>query len=191
MGDVTLSGRWFQNKDIILGISVSEDGALVSIPYNVEATHAGMMFYASIYNSAVASTANLDILLVSSATKHCHFAVDANSGGSGTLSIYEGVTYSAAGSALIAFNANRQSLLTSDQVFTSGPTITGTGTTLIQDFVPGGTTGNALGGSSANIARVTEFVCKLNTAYLFRFNNITNAAQPVSLTVGYFEGGAG
>lgn len=187
MGDVTLSGRWYQNTTIIYPLAVSSDGALITVPYNTEATHAGKMFFATFYNSAVGAGANLDMLLVTS-TIPCHFGVDVNAGAGGVLSIYEAATYSAAGAAVTIFNANRQSTLTSTQTITSGPTVTGTGTTLLQDYVPGGTTGNAVGGTSANIARITEFIGKASTAYLFRFNNLAAGVQPVSMTIGFFEG---
>lgn len=188
MSGLTISARWFQNKDIIYPVCVSSDGALVTIPYNTEATHNGDFYFGGVYNAAVAAGSNLDILLVTHSTNYCHFAFDANSGGAGTLSLYEGVTYSAAGSAVSAFNANRNISRASSQTITTGPTITGTGTTIITDYVPGGTTGNAVGGSSQNIARITEFISKPSTAYLIRFNNLTASSQPVSLTIGYFEG---
>jgi hypothetical protein len=89
---------------------------------------------------------------------------------------------------LIRLLANRQSSLTATQTITSGPTITGTGTTLIQDYVPGGSGGNSVGGNSSNIARITEFIGKASTAYLFRYTNMNASAQPVSMTIGFFEG---
>lgn len=188
MSGTSLAGRWFQNSDIIYSLSVSSDGALVTIPYNTEATHAGSFYFGNVYNATLGTGANLDILLVTSATDYCHFAMDANSSGEGTLALYEGVAYSAAGTVVTTYNANRNVTRASGQTLTTGPTITGTGTTLIVDLVPGGTTGNSIGGSSQNIARITEFIAKPSTAYLIRFNNTTASSQRTSLTLGYFEG---
>ena len=81
MGDVTLSGRYFENEEIIYALRVSEDGAMISMPYNTAATHAGKFFFSNFYNAAVASAGTIDLLVVTGATTTPHNVVIVDIGG--------------------------------------------------------------------------------------------------------------
>ena len=188
MGDVTLSGRYFENEGIIYALRVSDDGALVSMPYNTAATHAGKFFFTNFYNAAIAAAGTIDVLVVTGATTTPHLAVMVDIGAASTLSIYEAVTASNNGTALSVYNANRQSTKVTTAAAYHTPTITGTGTTLmLNHYIAGGTTGNATGGSSSDFARVTEFVLKASTKYLFRVTNIAAGATAGSVQLGWYE----
>lgn len=188
MGDVTLSGRYYENTDIIYPLTCSTDGALVSMPYNIAATHAGKFFFSNFYNAAVASAGTIDLLVVTGATTTPHIAIMIDMAAAATLSIYEDATASNNGTPLTAINANRQSTkVTTASVFHT-PTITGTGTTLmLNHYIAGGTTGNATGGSSNDFARITEFLLKTSSKYLFRVTNLSASAAAGSVQLGWFE----
>jgi hypothetical protein len=186
-GEVEIVGRWFRNQNIRYLLTCSSEGALVTMPYTTEQTHNGKFFFCNQYNGSIASSGNFDILLVTgSISPHLGVMVDISA--AATLSIYEGVTYSASGSAISSYNANRTSTNTTVQSFYNGPTITGTGTALMtQHYIPGGSTGNASGGTSTDFARITEFILKTSTAYLFRVTNIAAGTAQASMQFGWFE----
>lgn len=188
MGDVTLSGRYFEDEDIIYALRVSDDGALVTMPYNTAATHAGKFFFTNFYNAAVASSGTIDLLVVTAAVTTPHLAVMVDMGAAATLSIYEDVTASNNGTALTVFNANRQSTRVTTASAFHTPTITGTGTTLmLNHYIAGGTTGNATGGASNDFARITELVLKTSSKYLFRVTNLGAGAAAGSVQLGWYE----
>lgn len=189
-GTSELSARDFDTPSIIRYLTASSDGVLVTIPYTTQQTHSGRFFFTNFYNATVASSGTIDILVStgSDATKTPHIAVMADMGAAATLSIYEGVTTSNDGTTLTVFNANRQSAKVSTTLVFQTPTVTGTGTTLLLNhYISGGTTGNAVGGSSTDFARITEMVLKPSTKYLFRATNLGAGAVAGSVQVGFFE----
>lgn len=186
-GTSELSARDFDTPAIIRYLTASSDGVLITIPYTIQQLHSGKFFFSNFYNAALGASANIDILLITG-TVSPHVAAMADIGAAATLSIYEGVTVSANGSVLSAINANRNSSKVATAVAYSGPTVTGTGTTLLLNhYIPGGTTGNAVGGSSTDFARIPEIVLKPSTNYLFRATNLSAGAVGASLQLGWFE----
>jgi hypothetical protein len=109
------------------------------------------------------------------------------------LSIYEDATASNNGTDVASFNANRQSTKTTTASIYHTPTITGTGTTLILNYyitggsVGGGGGGSSVGGTSADFARVTEFVLKASSKYLFRVTNTSGGTVAGSMQLGWYE----
>lgn len=187
-GEIGLYARDFDNPEIIRTIHASSDGTLVTIPYNTQQTHSGRFFFTNYYVAALASGAAIDLLVVTGSGTTPHIAVMADLGAAGTLSIYEGVTTSADGTGLAAFNANRQSTKIATAVVTHTPTVTNTGITLLLNhYIAGGTTGNSVGGSSTDFARITELVLKTSTKYLFRVTNLGAGAVGASMQLGWFE----
>lgn len=188
MSSSDISARWFQDQSVQIALRCSSDGALITIPYTVEQTHDGRFFFTNFYVAALASGANLDMLVVTGATTVPHIAVMCDIGAAATLSVYEGVTTSSDGTPLTAFNANRQSTKITTASVTQTPTVTGTGTALLLNhYIPGGTTGNSIGGSSSDFARVTELLLKTSTKYLFRMTNLGAGATGASMQLGWFE----
>ena len=187
-GTSELSARDFDNPSIIRYLTSSSDGVLVTLPYTIQQLHSGRFFFANFYNASVASSGTIDILITTGSTTVPHIAVMADMGAAATISIYEAVTTSADGTPLTAFNANRQSTkVTTASVFQT-PTITNTGTTLLLNhYISGGTTGNAVGGSSTDFARIPEIVLKASTKYLFRATNLSAGAVAGSVQLGWFE----
>jgi hypothetical protein len=188
-GEVGLFARDFDNADIIRTLHASSDGVLVTIPYNTQQTHSGRFFYCNFYNASVASSGTIDILLVTNSRYSPHLGVMVDIGGSATLSIYEAVTTSNDGTTLSAINANRTSSNAATALVYHTPTVTNTGTTLLLDhYIAGGATGNPIGGTSTDFARITELVLKLSTKYLFRVTNRSASAVAGSVQLGWFEG---
>lgn len=187
-GEVGLFARDFDNPDIIRTLHASYDGVLITIPYNTQQTHSGKFFFSNFYNASVASSGTIDILVETSSRYSPHLAVMVDVGAASTLSIYEGVTASNNGTPLTAVNANRTSTKVATAAIYQTPTITNTGTTLMLDhYIAGGATGNPVGGSSTDFARVTELVLKLSTKYLFRVTNRSASATAASVQLGWFE----
>lgn len=182
-----ISARDFDNEAIIRLLKCSPDGMLVNLPFSIQQAHSGKFFYISRYEPALATSGNLDILLVTGTTSpHIAIVVDASS--AGTLSIYEAVTTSANGTGLTIFNCNRTSAKFSNAIAYYAPTVTSTGLAIMpQKYIAGGTTGSALGGSSTDFARIPEFLLKPSTKYLFRFNNLSAQSDAVSMQIGWFE----
>jgi len=81
---------------------------------------------------------------------------------------YEGVTFSAAGTAIASHNRDRESANTATMVITHTPTLTLDGTQLTDVYIPGGSKSTAGGGQAASF---NEWELSPNTAYLLRISN--------------------
>ena len=156
---------------------VSVDNSLV---------HDGRVFHHKGYHS-VANGANLDHLIVTSNTD-VHFRswqVKSNDGPV-YISVYEGATTSANGSAEGVGNTNRQSVITPTTSLYLAPTVTGTGSLLINDFI--GTTGGGAHTVVGDPAQaMTEWVLKKNTKYLFRCLNSSGSTTNITVAFSWFE----
>lgn len=146
-------------------------------------THEGRYFSGGCYEAALANSASLNILVQigASSTYHARFA--ASCGGDSTLLIFEGCTFSAAGTAVTVSNHNRSSSKIFDGTVTCAPTLTTDGTQLNGTaFIPGGSRGQASGGEGGFH---NEFILKVSTAYLLRITN--NSGQNMKCALS-FEG---
>lgn len=97
------------------------------------------------------------------------------------MQMYEGATFSAAGTAVEMTNHNRNSTKVIPSGVTHTPTITGTGSQLNGPmFVPGGKGGTSSGGTGGF---AEEFILKPSTVYLLRVTNVSGVNQAISATV--------
>lgn len=143
--------------------------------------HEGRFFSGGHYAAGVANNGTLEILFQTGPDYFFHGMADSYSGGDSVLTMYEGVTFSAAGTAVPLTNHNRNSTNVIASGATHTPTITGTGTQLNGPIlVPGGSGGNSSGGAGGFS---NEFILKPSTAYLLRVTNVSGIAQSIGATV--------
>lgn len=190
--NVLTTGKRFSNRTIVEEIRTSDDGCLVTIPYNTEQTHQGRFFFTNYYNATIANGATIELLVTTGSATTPHIATMIDTGAASTLSIYEGVSTSSDGTSLTCFNANRLSANVTTASAFHTPTITDTGTTLLLNhYIPGSTGGSGgsarIGGSSTDFARITELVLKASTKYLFRVTNVSGGTIAGSIQLGWFE----
>lgn len=154
--------------------------AIKVILYPHHEVHAGSAYetcYKSPDPSPIADNGLFD-LLIQVGPKPLHFTFDALAGGDAEILLYEGATVSATGTELDIFNLNRMQPDASSVMFAAHtPTLTATGTTLLGEFLPGGTGGQTAGGQSRSSL---ERIMRTGTAYLLRQVNRAGTAQPMS-----------
>lgn len=160
--------------------------ALVVIQTEHAHLHNGEMYEASILLSeagAIADNANADMLI--QLTTPAHTIIGAACGGDAEVFVYENPTFSAAGTALTAYNKNRISSNTSSAVVTHTPTITVVGTKLFERFMPGGKAAVAQGISDGSYGH--ERILKGGNDYLIRVTNRAGTAQAISINLEFYE----
>lgn len=170
----TDTGTW-HTVDAIGGKQIG-----VGLSWVHQKLHEGRFFSGGYLNPAVANGGTVDILFQTGAAGTFHGMAEASSSGDAVMTMYEGVTFSAAGTAVTMTNHNRNSLNVMTEGVTHTPTITGLGTQLNGPiFVPGGkaTGSGGTGGFSE------EFILKSSTAYLLRITNTSGVAQQVGAIV--------
>lgn len=146
--------------------------------------HAGRMFTAGYYNASVLNNGTVE-LLIQVGSDPIHLIPRVSCGGDAVLSMFTGVTFSAAGTAVTASNHLSTSAKVTTTTITHTPTITGAGTQFDGIwFLPGGSGGNAPGGEAFFD---TELVLSANTDYLIRLTNISGNSKPAMLNVQFYE----
>lgn len=145
--------------------------------------HQGIMFGATVYDAALANAADLELLLqVGAGVAHARLV--GRIGGDGELRLFEGTTFSSAGSAVASVNRNRTKSITSTVTVTSAPTITDDGTELETQLIPGGSGFLLSGGGEGPVFE--EVILAPSTNYLLRLTNISGGNQPANLAVDYY-----
>ena len=161
-------------------------GASVSIPVVHHEIHEGETFEVSFKTpdgTPLADNAALSFLLQTGA-RFCHITWGGATGGDGELLFYEGTTFSAVGAALVIHNMKYTSSNVSTVTATLDPTVTNIGAQKHNCFWPGGTGGNAQGGT---LRSGSERILQPNTAYLLRLINRAGNQQPASLGAQWYE----
>jgi hypothetical protein len=134
-------------------------------------THAGATFSSSDTDTVTQGTFK-DFLLITPASNEIHLINwhFTSTQASAEIVLYESPTTSADGSALTLYNKNRTSVKTSDTQLFEDPTVSVVGTQLEHDIIAGG---KQSGGGNFNETG-EEWVLKVNTKYLIRYNNNAN-----------------
>jgi len=152
-----------------------------TMSYEHHEIHAGSAFTIS-YSADIANGANLDLLIVTpDTTKWAHLTYDLDVELESDINIYEAAT-ATAGSAIVAYNRDRNSATTATVVVTSTPTSITTGTTIIRSYHLG--SGRSSGGGERG---THEFILKQNTKYLFRITNSTTNNNYMSVKLDWYE----
>lgn len=161
-------------------------GGIVTTDHVHHEVHEGEMFVASYtvpHGSELANDASLDILIVTAA-KEAHLFASIGVGGDCEVLFYEDATTSAAGTALAENNMNRRSSATAVETITHTPTVSTTGTLLLQTFLPGGSGPQAGGGASRSN---TEWLLDINSKYLLRITNRSGSTIQASATLQWYS----
>lgn len=146
--------------------------------------HEGSFFSTGLGDAALANAGTLEILIQTPATGTIHARFGGSVGGDIRMGLFEGTTFSAAGTTLVPSNRNRMSANVTTVTLSHTPTITLDGTVLFDGYVGGGSGGNAIGGQ---IASFEEFILDQSTSYLARVTNVSGQAQVSSLTVNFYD----
>ena len=159
-----------------------------SIDFAHSKVHAGDFYTVSKISNAVASSGTLEIFIITGSTYELHMNFNTSAGGDSEFYLFEGTTVSANGTALTPYNNNRVSSNTAEASFYHTPTITGDGTQLYVDFVPGGSGVFGAGGTAGGPIRSgTEVILKQSTNYLVRVTNTSGGAIDLSMGLGFYE----
>lgn len=145
--------------------------------------HQGLMFSVEHFDVALAGAWSIEILLRTSA-KGIHCLYNASLGGDASVSFFEEPTVTVAGTALTTINHNRNSSFATTTLAYHTPTTTDDGTPLDVLVMPGGTGGNAQGGTGSILL---DWELKPSTDYLLRLTNLTGQVQVAHLHVNFYE----
>ncbi len=135
---------------------------------------------------SVADNATVELLIKPlGSTLHMDFFVSA--GGDAEARLLENPTVGDSGTQITPFNKFRPSSnLTSSESWVN-PTVTGEGTVLYPEFIPGGTRQQATGGSGGER---DEFVLSNGSLYVARVTNKAGSAKIISINCTFYEAGA-
>lgn len=161
---------------------VSSTGHIIVEPEIIHLINHGILYGVGSYNASVSNGANIDLLITPNGNP-IHTAMQIAGGGDCVLSLYEGTTYSAAGTAITPLNLNRSSSNLSDVSASVSPTITDVGTLIYQLYAAGGTGGNASGGH----ADFQRGILKSGETYLFRLTNTSGGTKPMQISLQFFD----
>ena len=167
------------------GIRCDANGDLISMSTTHNLIHRGLYLGAGYIDTAVTAAADIEVLIQVSSAHDMHLSIKTITGGDATLDIYEGTTVSAAGTSVTVRNHNRKFSDTSNSTITHTPTITGDGTLIWKEYIPGGSTGVAPGAIQQVSAEQTVF--KANTNYLFRLTNNAAVTEPLQIQISFYE----
>lgn len=154
--------------------------SLIAIDHVHHEIHDGDHYFAGLVaTKGIAESLDLLIVTPNSAAR-AHFASSIRVTNIASAYLYEGVTASAAGTAMTEFNSNRNSSSTAGVVVTHTPTITDTGTLLmsvgLSDFQ----------NSAAESHDDDELVLKANTKYLVRVTSGANG-NVITVKINWYE----
>jgi hypothetical protein len=158
--------------------------ALVTIDSVHEMHHLGLIFSSFLVDLALGAASDLEVLVRTAVGQVAHARLRSSASADYRLLSFEAVESSADGAAVARINRNRVSANTAATLVFSGPTVTGDGTLLSDGFVPGGSTGNAPGGSSSSFE---ELVLAADTDYLLRLTNLTAGEIIASMALDWYE----
>jgi hypothetical protein len=146
-------------------------------------THDGSSYFYTHIFTGVANDAAGEILLQTTSSHAPHMRVIAVAGGAAELELFEGTTFSAAGTSGTPRNRNRFKADSAFLTATHTPTVTDAGTSIFIEEIPGGKGGNSLGGSGT----LDEVVFKTSENYLLRTTNRSGVAQDLSFVLFWYE----
>ncbi len=128
----------------------------------------------------------VDILVQVGANKELHTTFAFALNGLAQIAIFEGTTFSSAGTAITAYNLDRASSNTSDATITHTPTISSVGTLIYNSMIPGGSTGGQRTVGDTGQARF-EFLLNKSTDYTYRLTNIQGDNLTGSINLDFYE----
>ena len=160
-----------------------EYGASVSITGFHHKTHLGKAYIVSNKFADVADNGVADIYVKVPAGVEPHIVFHRDIEGDADVELFEDTTVSANGTALTAYNLNRNSENLSAIEFFHTPTVTLPGTQLFLEWNAAGTGGQAVGSEGT----FDEFELAKGKNYLFRVTNRSGAAKEIGIFARYYE----
>lgn len=160
------------------------NGALVAIDTVHHYIHRGRLFEGSVYAASINNAANFEILIrTGNIIPHLRHAVAA--GGTCRIRLYEGVHVTANGTALGAFNRNRNSSRTAITSLFTGPTVNDYGTQ-VSDSAVIGSSGFAgvIGGS---LSPFEEYDLAPGKDYILQLSNVSGGAVAAAVNLIFYE----
>ena len=160
-------------------------GAFHTIDVLHHEIHLGTAFFVSFKTvdaTPLADNATL-IFALTIGAKAIHVISTGMIGGDGEKEVLEGSTITG-GTATTVYNRNRTFLTATTVTVVRDPTVNAAGTLIDNQFIPGGTGGQTLGGTSGPR---NEWVFKPATVYAIRMTNRSGNVQPASLAVEWYE----
>jgi hypothetical protein len=146
--------------------------------------HQGLFYSADVIDLALAAAGDLDVLIQTAADVSMHVRFNVVTGGDAQAWLFEGTTFSVAGTPVPSINRNRFSAHTAQAVITEAPTITADGTQLLTGLIPGGKSGQVSGGVRESFE---EFIFRTNEVYLLRVRNLAAQPQLADIQVDWYE----
>lgn len=173
-------------KDGFWPVHVDEEtGALTVSDAVHHQIHLGQLFSVGYGAEGIADDGVVEILLqVPTTLDEAHIRIDGVAGGNAQFFLFEGTTFSAAGTSLTSINQNRKSANTALVTATHTPTITGDGTEIVSGYIVGGSGGNAQGGIAALFQ---EIALNPGDDYLLRLKNLAGTAQLLAISAHWYE----
>lgn len=168
--------------------------AVTTLDFVHRQVHDGFMFFVTHTAIDLADGAGHDIMLTTSATApgakpHVELWLHKVGDGPGYYRLYEGVTASNDGTALVEVNYERPSSKTAGVVATHTPTISDLGTLIYEERVmdPGTTPSKDSPSGSGTVVGSIEFILKANTKYVFRIQNGSGGTMDTWQEIGWYE----
>ena len=157
--------------------------ALVTIPYAHHEIHSGKFFEASVYEADVDAASTLSLMITTTTATSIHLVglVKSSLGGS---FVWSEAPNASGGSAVVAYNHNRQSANTATPTVVYDPTFTSAGTILFQTDI--GATGNPTTIVGGEFAARQEWILASSQTYLLRYTSATANAK-VTLVFEWYE----
>jgi len=179
---------WWTGQEEV--VKVRGDGAdpvagsaIITISYPHHEIHDGEMFEVTHYIAALADDAALIIGTPDPIGVEAHFTFSGQCGGDALLELIEGATPSV-GVAKVVRNMNRN--VADGFNATVGPTLAGGTVVAGPVLLPGGTGGNA-GGGSLGTRPGLEWITDPTEHYAVRLTNISGSAKPASVAVNFYS----
>jgi hypothetical protein len=164
-------------------------GALATISVVHHEIHEGEMFHVSYKApdaSPIADNGTITFV-VETGNRWCHITPLPAMGGDAEFELRRGVVFTGGtGTGMARYNKNQGKSTVATATVTRNPTITNPGVLMENDFLPGGTGGNAIGTSGGER---DEWILDINKTYMFRLTNRAGNAQPGSLRIEWYEEG--
>ena len=155
-----------------------------TLTHEHQKVHDGDFYSTGYYLEGVADDGYIDLLIQTPATDTLHTYIKLSGGGDVTFEVYEGTTFSAAGTTVTPVNHNRSSSNTCGCTVTHTPTVSSLGTQLWQEYLPGGSGGLTPG--TVQGVSTEQVVFDKDTNYLLRLYNRAGTAQSLQVTASYY-----
>jgi len=175
-------------------VEITDNATSVSVDSKVRAfktietehseIHEGETYVCSHFYPLVADDANADLRITLGSNKELHITITVAVAGNGETLLYEGTTYTVAGTNVVIYNRDRTSSKSPDPTCRHTPTTDVLGTELFHGYAPGGEKKEAIG----SVRRTAqEWIFKKSEDYLVRFTNRSGGAIDVSIEVEWYE----